>query len=145
MFLVSFFFPSYQCWQAEAVKKKIHSAEKNTMLENAIPILTNMKAHTSHQWPQYWAHQTFPLQSEKFDVMTTSKAQFTPSFSISCLEATSCLRFRTSFLTKKSMRSWSHCIVCVFVFLPNEQSQCRRITRNIEKTRPGLTGNNLTM
>ena len=25
-------------------------------------------------------------------------------------------------------------IVCVFVFLPNEQNQCRRITRNVEYT-----------
>ena len=44
-------------------------------------------------------------------------------------------------IKKKSMRSWSHCNVCVFVFLPNDENQCGRITRNIEKTRetrPGL-------
>ena len=32
---------------------------------------------------------------------------------------------------------WSHCNVCVFVYLPNE-NQCECITRNIEKTLPGL-------
>ena len=31
------------------------------------------------------------------------------------------------------MRGWSHCNVCVFVFLPNEENQCGWITRNIEK------------
>ena len=31
--------------------------------------------------------------------------------------------------------------VCVF-FLPNEENQCGRKTRNIEKTRPGLTPEN---
>ena len=81
---------------------KTKCQKKTQCLKNAILILTNGKVHTSHPWSLYWA---------KLDTVTqTSKAH---SFSISCLESTSCLSFWPSLLTKKKLNAAAALYLCL--------------------------------
>ena len=47
--------------------------------------------------------------------------------------------FQALFVAESQCGAGPICKVGVFVFLPIEENQCGRITRNIERTRPGLT------
>ena len=67
------------------------------------------------------------------------KAQRIPLLPCFCAWIQSSFLCFFPFSQEKSMQSWSHCNVCVLVFLPNDENQCGRITRNIETTRSGLT------
>ena len=96
-----------------------------------------MNAH-----PKHWAHCTFHSSGVKFDTHISARLNslLRIPFSTSVFEMNhhayvSGFNFSQK---KKSMRSWSHYNVCVFVFLANEQNQCGRIMRNIENTRPVL-------
>ena len=120
--------------------KKTQSAKKNTIFGKLSPTLTG--THRTHSW--FTGHTLlvyilFPVRKNCKCNHTLQSMGSTPSFSVSVYEingrrSTCVAGFHFS---QKSMRSWSM-YACVFVFNPNDENQCGRITKNIEKTRPGL-------
>ena len=149
MFLVGFF-SSIQC--GRAVKKNHKVQKKKHTIWTSYP----------RPWQSYWigtkrTHSKSTGHTKHSHsggggggggwimiIHTLQRTSLTPSMSHFCVWIRPpCLCFRLSLLAKKkkkkSMRGWSHCNVCVFAFLRKEENQRRRITRNINKTHPGLT------
>ena len=135
----SLVFSSNQCGRGG--KKDKVPVKKNTIFEQAIPDPDNHKrAHIAPAVDLLVTPYILTPLGKNLSYTSIQSTGSTPSISISCAwNPPLCLRFRLSLFAKKSMRSWSRCNVCVFVFLPNDENQCGRITRNIKKTRPGLT------
>ena len=84
-------------------KKEHKVSKKNTMF--VFPTLAHINAHVASSMNG----QKFPLHW----VRHTSQAQFTLYFPISGINLM--LAFQVFNFRKKSMRSWSHCNVCVFI------------------------------